>query len=451
MTDDAQLVQIVQRFARAREIAARAIAENPNDARALFAAAMAYVLSGDYPSALTALNRACALDQGNTHFLYERGKIEEYLGKFDDAINSYRRALSVTPENYKARQALVQMQKQTLASNSIGELEDLFRGPDADGWRTLHIGHALAKTFEDIGETATAFAWLTHAKARRGVLRSYSREREEDLALAVIASSRGDAAPASGDDAAEPIFVAGLPRSGTTLVDRILSSHPDVMSAGEIGNFTYLFKRMTRSTSPASLDPDTFGRAEEVDFVRLGRFYIESTRPLTGATPRFVDKAPSNYLQAGMILRALPNARIVCLRRSPLDSVLSNYRQIFPIDDRYYDYVYDLESAAHKVVQFDRVMRHWAAVLPPERFLELSYEDLVSNQGERTRALLRFCGLSWDDRCMAFHENAAAVGTPSAVQVRSAMYASSVGKWTAYGALLDPARRVFERAGIAIS
>ena len=450
MTDDVKLIQIVQRFAHAREIAARAIAESPNDVRAQFGAAMAYAHSGDYPSALAAVERACALEQGNTHFLYERGKIEEYLGKFDDAIRSYQAALSVTPENYKARQSLVQMQKQTIASNSIGELEALFRGPDADGWRTLHIGHALAKTFEDMGEPLTAFEWLARAKARRSALRPYSREREENLALAVIASSREVAIDAGGD-AAEPIFVAGLPRSGTTLVDRILSSHPEVMSAGEIGNFTHLFKRMTGSTSPASLDPDTFGRAGEVDFAKLGELYIESTRPLTGATPRFVDKAPSNYLQAGMILRALPNARIVCLRRSPLDSVLSNYRQIFPIDDRYYDYVYDLECAAHKVVQFDRVMRHWATVLPPERFLELSYEDLVLNQEERTRALLHFCGLSWDDRCLAFHENAAAVGTPSAVQVRSAMYASSVGQWAKYGALLDPARRVFERAGIATS
>jgi hypothetical protein len=130
--------------------------------------------------------------------------------------------------------------------------------------------------------------------------------------------------------------------------------------------------------------------------------------------------------------------------------VLGNYKQIFPFDDRYYDYAYDLEWTAQKYVVFERLIEHWRDVLPPERFMVLQYEDLVANQEARTRELLAFCGLSWDERALAFHENAAGVATPSARQVRQAMNMKAVGRSTKYGAALDPARAVLERAGISI-
>src|SRR5690606_10852169 len=130
--------------------------------------------------------------------------------------------------------------------------------------------------------------------------------------------------------------------------------------------------------------------------------------------------------------------------------VLSNYKQIFPFDDRYYDYVYDLEWTAQKFVVFDRLIAHWREVLPPVRFMVLQYEDLVANQEARTRELLAFCGLEWDARTLSFHENAAGVATPSARQVRQPMNTQAVGRWEKYGAALDPARRVLKAAGISL-
>lgn len=444
MSNDAELDKLVQRFAAMRALASRAMAEQDDDARALFGAAMAFRIIGDHEAAFAALQRAAALEPENTHFLYELGKTQEYLGGFGQAERLYASALEATPENYRARQALAQLRKQS--GNDIAALEAEFgMGDDAEGWRSLHLGHALAKSYEDLGDIEKSFAWLERAKARRRALRPYRAPLEEALAQAALSIGGKGAA---GHESIEPIFVAGLPRSGTTLVDRILSSHPDVMSAGEIGNFAQLMKRMSGSTTPATLDPDTLGRVDGMDFAALGRLYIESTRPLTGSAPRFVDKAPSNYLLAGVIHRALPNARFLCLRRHPLDSVLSNYKQMFPFDDRYYDYVYALEAAAHKFIQFDRLAQHWAATLPPDRFTIVQYETLVSNQDAETRRIVAFAGLSWDDRCLAFHENAASVATPSAQQVRSAMYASAMGRWAKYGAMLDPARRVLERAGV---
>ena len=447
MPDEAEIDKLVKRFAMMRALAARAVAENPDDARALFGAGVAYRLTGDYAAAIDAFERADKAQPNAAAILFELGLVREYAGRFEAAAKAYERALAADPAHFKARQALVQLQKQTPESNSIALMEAQFSGPDEDGWRTNHLGHALAKTYEDFGDVERSFAWLTRAKQRRRALAPYDAANEEALADAVIAATPP---MGGGHRSSEPIFVSGLPRSGTTLVDRILSSHPEVMSAGEIPNFAALNKKLSGSPTRLTLDPDTLSRAGAIDYARLGKLYIDSTRPLTGAAPRFVDKAPSTYLLAASVLAALPDARVIAVRRHPLDSVLSNYKQIFPLEDRYYDYVYDLEAAAHKFVQFDRVLQHWRRTLPPERFMLLQYEDLVADQEAVTRRLIAFAGLPWDDRCLAFHKNAAGVGTPSAAQVRAPMNAAAVGRFAKYGALLDPARRVLENAGLVL-
>ncbi|ANP46972.1 tetratricopeptide repeat-containing sulfotransferase family protein [Candidatus Viadribacter manganicus] len=447
MPNEAEIQKLIRRFGAMREIAGRAVRENPNDERALYGAAMAYRIGGDYASALTQLQNLLRVNPTHTHYLFELGQTLEYMGRFEGAIANYEAALKEEPLNYKARQALVQLQKQTIASNHIAELERQIAMPDSDGWRWLHLGHALAKTYEDFGDMQKSFQWLTRAKQTRRQRAPYVQANDEHLARAAQAMQL----PSGGGHAAnDPIFITGLPRSGTTLADRILSSHPDVMSAGEIGNFVQLSKLFSGSTTPATLDADMLSRIGAADLGRLGASYIESTRPLTGATLRFVDKAPSNFYLAPLILRALPNARIICMRRHPLDSVLSNYKQIFPFDDRYFDYVYDLTWASQKFVVFDRLIAHWREVLAPDRFMVLQYEDLVANQEARTRELLSFCGLNWDDRTLSFHENAAGVSTPSARQVRQAMNNQAVGRFAKYGAALDPARRVLEQAGISL-
>lgn len=446
MANEAEIEKLVRRYAAMRDLAARSTREQPNDQRAIFGAGMAYRIGGDYAAAVEQFKRVDALWPGNTHFLFELGQTQEFLGQFDAAAANYEASLKAESMNYRARQALVQLQKQTISSNHIVELEKQIALPDNDGWRWLHLGHALAKTYEDFGETQKSFDWLTRAKTTRRKAFPYLTVKEDALSEAAKAVRIEDG---SGCEANDPIFITGLARSGTTLADRIVSNHPDVTSAGEIGNFVQLLKVFSNSKTPATLDVDMLSRAGDVDFARLGRSYIDSTRPLTGAAPRFVDKATSNFYLAPLILRALPNARIVVMRRHPLDSVLSNYKQIFPFDDRYYDYVYDLEWVAQKFVIFDRLIAHWKSVLPPDRFMVLQYEDLVANQEARTRDLLAFCGLSWDARALSFHENAAGVATPSARQVRQAMNTQAVGRWAKYGAALDPARRVFEAAGLS--
>jgi hypothetical protein len=198
------------------------------------------------------------------------------------------------------------------------------------------------------------------------------------------------------------------------------------------------------------LDAETLARAGALDMAALGAAYIEATRPRTGQTARFVDKMPRNFLFAGLILAALPNARVICLRRGAMDSCLSNYRQNFNAESAYYRYTYDLQDAARYYVLFDRLIADWRAMLPPERFIEVRYESVVADLEGQARRMLDFCDLPWDPRCLAFHENAAPVATASSVQVRSPIYATSIGRWKRYGAALDPMRRVLEAADLPL-
>jgi hypothetical protein len=165
--------------------------------------------------------------------------------------------------------------------------------------------------------------------------------------------------------------------------------------------------------------------------------------------PHFVDKLPHNFLYAGFIAAALPNARMICVRRDPMDTCLSNLRQLFALSSPYYDYSFDPIDTARYYVQFDRLMRHWKRILPG-RILEIAYEDIVEHQADATRRLLDFCGLAWNDACLSFERNAAPVATASVVQVRSPMFRTSLARWKRYGPVLDPMRQVLEEAGIAV-
>ncbi len=449
MTTEWDIERFVQRFAKMRELAAETARENPTDARVQQAAAQAYALSGDYENACRARLRARTIDPKDSDNLYHLGVVQEYLGQFDSARRSYEAALAVNRELAGARYSLVRLVKQTPTANHIAELTRQLNEPDALGWRSLFFGHALAKTYEDFGDLPTSFEWLKKGKGRRNAQRPYSKDYERQATDACLASVEGVAMESAGAASEEPIFVCGLPRSGTTLVDRILSSHRDVASLGEIDNFIAL-----TSLSAAALNgapPSTMAALKDargLDFRKLGERYVASTRPLGGATAKFVDKAPSNYMWAGLILKALPNARIVVVARAPMDLCLANYRQIFPIDDRFYDYANDLAAAADKVIQFNRATAHWRDRLPSDRFMVVKYEALVDDQETQTRALLAFCGLPWDDNCLMFHQNTAPVATPSAAQVRQPMNRGAIDRWRRYGSLLDPAARVLAGEGL---
>jgi hypothetical protein len=198
------------------------------------------------------------------------------------------------------------------------------------------------------------------------------------------------------------------------------------------------------------LDLDTIQHLRDVDWKRLGEQYVESTRPGTGTRPRFIDKLPHNFLLAGSIAAALPNAKLICLRRDPMDTCLSNFRQLFALSSRNYDYSFDLLDTGRYYLLFDNLMAFWREQLPG-RILEVNYEDVVDNQEANTRRLLEFCELPWNDACLRFEENEAPVATASAVQVRAPMYRTAMKRWKRYEPQLADLRKLLEQAGIPVT
>ena len=221
--------------------------------------------------------------------------------------------------------------------------------------RCLISGHAIAKTLEDLDRYSESLDWLHKAKQLKRKALGY--DIQADLQLFASAKATLGRNPTRSDAASpdDPIFVIGLPRTGTTLVDRILSSHPDVVSAGELNTFAGLIKKLAQTPSNLVLDCATLEKVADLDLDAVGHTYIEKTRPLARGATRFTDKMPLNFFYAGLIHRALPNARIVALRRDPMDSCVSNFRQLFATDFSYYNYALDLLDTATYFKAFDEL------------------------------------------------------------------------------------------------
>jgi len=396
-----------------------------------------YSRTGFHERAVPFFERAVSLDPSPANLHYNLGASLQFSGDFGGAETAYMNAIEKQPDAYRAYSSLVGLSKQTGDNNQLNKLKPLFAEKEKDADASLHLGHAIAKTLEDMDEHPESLVWLKKAKQLKRTTLTYNIQ--DDLQL-FDAAKRTMGVPLTHtgqhSDAA-PIFIIGLPRTGTTLVDRILSSHSDVVSAGELNTFAGLIKDLAQSSSNLVLDVDTLNRVRDANLAKTGEEYMSSTRDLARGAIRFTDKMPLNFFYAGLIHKALPNARIVALRRDPMDSCLSNYRQLFSTAYSYYNYSFDLSDTATYYKAFDDLMTYWRDVLPDHRFMELHYEQLVQSQEEETQRLLAFCGLSWDDACLRFHENTAPVSTASSVQVRKPLYSGSIGRWKKYGDRLN--------------
>jgi hypothetical protein len=392
-----------------------------------------------------------ALDDGKPAYFYNLGASLQFVGDFAAAESAFRSALGLDANFYKAWSSLGQVSREPFTAAELAHLEGTLVAPDISVESELHICHALARYCEEKGQYSRSFQYLERGKRRKRKSIDYSIDT--DLALFQrakhVCSEDFLERAAAGFDSAEPIFIVGLPRTGTTLVERILSSHPQVFSAGELANFSLAVKRAAGTKSNLVLDVETLEAAAHVDFGKVGRDYLDSTRPRTGHTARFIDKMPLNFLYAGLIHRALPRAKIICLRRNPLDSCLSNYRQLFSTAFSYYNYSYDLLDTGRYYVAFDALARHWAAAIPTN-YCEVQYEAVVEDAEREARRLLAFCDLPWDPACLSFHENAAPVSTASSVQVRKPIYRSALERWRKYEGEIAPLQALFRDNGIAI-
>ena len=296
---------------------------------------------------------------------------------------------------------------------------------------------ALATRYEALKQHEEAFGHYIRANAKkrdaleeRGVV--YNREAEDartDLMMKVYAGPEVFEGPV-GSDSETPVFIVGMPRSGTTLTEQILASHPKMAGAGELTAIGNAVKRM-RDTLGYPRNPPT-----EKALKNIARLYLQRLREVDAEALRVTDKMPGNFNHIGLITRIFPKARIIHCRRNPVDNCLSCFVQNFGAEGL--SWSFDLEDAAHQYREYHRLMAHWREVLPPGRMLEIDYEETVADLESQARKLVDFVGMEWDDSCLSFHEHKRAVITASHDQVRQPIYNTSVGRWKRYGPKVLP-------------
>ena len=403
---------------------------------------------GDHKNALQHYSRAVELDGSNAEFLFNRGAVQRYLGDAAGAEQSFDAAIALNPFEYEAYNARSQLRTQTLGRNHIERLRQQVTRTSAPVGLT-QLCYALAKELEDVGDFEGAFDALKRGADVKRRHMHYNVETD----LQIIDKIREVYGPelfdghVAGRDCVDPIFILGMPRTGTTLVERILSSHSQVYSAGELNNFSLDLLRLVKQTispQPASR-LDFVTATARLDFRALGGAYLQSTRPLRDASPFFIDKLPFNYLYAGLIQLAMPRAKIINLQRHPMDTCYAVYKQLFKDA---YPFSYDLDELGQYFIAYDGLMQHWNAVMPGVIYT-LRYEAVVADVEGEARRLLAYCGLPWEEQCLHFYQNLQASTTASAMQVRQPIYDSSVGKWRCYATQLESLRLRLENAGIA--
>lgn len=419
----------------------------PPDPALLEAIGTTRSFANDQAGALAAYDRAVAFGGSNPHLLYNRASVRRFLGDLDGAESDYDRVIALQPADYEAYLNRSELRVQTPQRNHLAELEALAAGNIADWRGEVQIRFALAKEYEDLGEHAKSFAQLRLGARRRREHLRY--DVAVDAATVEWIIEAYPAGPAEADSKASreaPIFIVGLPRSGTTLVERILGSHSAITPAGELDCFALAVVDAARARKPRAQVPrrELVALSAGVDFAALGEDYLRRARAAFGGGGRFTDKMPLNYLYCGLIHRALPNAKIIHVTRHPMAVGYAIYKTLFKSG---YPFSYDLGEIGRYYAAYRRLMQHWHATMPGV-ITELRYEDLVADSEAETRKVLAYCGLEWEDGCAAFHENRAATTTASASQVRRPIYESSVAQWRHYEAELAELRQTIAAAGL---
>ena len=404
------------------------------------------VYAAAHSRALEIYNQAVDADPRSLAIIGKRAEVHRFLGNFEASARDHEAVLVLSPMNPDALKGLSELRQQTADHNSVAAMETaLATAPlESEDIVTLHYG--LAKSYEDLGEHAASWRHLGAANKLQRARFQYDPAHERAVIDRIIAAFP-IVEPVTADTTGEaPIFIVGLPRTGTTLVERILGNHSQVHSAGEL---QALSEAIGAAVERKSAVQDWLGYASalgDLDGETIAREYLARSRSRRGDKARFSDKQTANFFYCALILRAFPKARIVHLTRHPLAACYAIYKTRF-----YGTFTFgnDLGELGDFYVDYRRLMAHWHQVLPG-RILDVAYEDVVSSLEPATRRLLDYVGLPFEQSCLEFHRNPAATMTASSVQVRRPLYDSSLQQWRHYAAELAPLRARLEAAGIAI-
>lgn len=442
--------------AAAAEAADSAVIHSARMPESLDALAEFFAHAGEHGRALKVLERALASpvkDANQRATLLVRAATEHRaLGNLELARECYEAVLAIDQVAPQALKGLADLCRQTPERNWIAPMERALGLLPCDSTHAAVLHFGLAKSYEDLGDYPSSWRHVTAANRIERAFIRYDCATDTELMGAmeeVFAAPK--LAPPTETVTEAPIFIVGLPRTGTTLVERILSSHPRIHAGGELTAIADTILSLTHRQTSSTVDAHTAAaRIAGLDPAEVAAEYLARTRPFRRAQMRWTDKQLTNFLYCPLLLSAFPGARIVHLTRHPMAACCAIYRTQFNTQfNGSYPFAYDLGEIAEFYVAYRRLMAHWHCVLPG-RILDVAYEDLVTALEPTIRRLLDHVGVAFDTACLEFHRNPAPVLTASSVQVRQPLYDSSLHRWKHYAQGLAAVRARLEAAGIRI-
>jgi tetratricopeptide (TPR) repeat protein len=395
---------------------------------------------GFHDHALRYFEKAIALNNTRYQYFYNYGMSLKFAGQFGAASAAYDKALALNPQHAPSHFALADLGQATEQHNNIERLESLLAdatnqagasGKGVDD--VMHYAHALALELQQLKRHEDAFTVLVNAKAIKAATLNYSIDDDKALFAAVRYTLTSQVKQSvSSDSPSRPIFIVGMPRSGTTLVERILSHHSQVGSGGELQDFGIAVKQLTQSVGQTVLDIDTIKQAQQLDFAQLGQLYLNKTQRIAPDEPRFIDKLPFNFFYIQLIQQALPDAKIIIMLRDPMDTCIGNFRQLFSLNSPYYNYAFNLDTVGEFYAEFRQLMTAFVEHNPANIRVQ-QYETLAQSPDTQVSELLEFCELPFEPQCVQVQNNTLPVSTASKVQVRQPINTSSIGRWKKFG------------------
>lgn len=398
--------------------------------------AKVFVKLEDDEAAIETYQSVEKLSPSNINAMAGIGNLLSKQGKFDAAKKYFCKVLDLDHKSIVGRIGLISIDTPGVEDQKIKYLESAYPDfADSEDDKTS-IAFCLGKVFEKGGDYTTAFNYLADGNRLKRASYDYTLKEDEEFFANIkemFSAELFQNQLGSGSDDSTPIFILGMPRSGTTLTEQILSSHPQVYGAGELPDIRKLISQQCGAGEYREF-PKFLGQLDIGEISQMGKEYIEGLRKRDSSAERITDKMPHNFLHVGMIRLMLPNAKVIHCKRNPIDNCLSIFKQNF---GGVHAYAYDQAELGGYHRLYQDLMAHWNKVMPGFMF-ELQYEDMVADQEGMTRKVLEFCDLPWDDSCLQFHKSERTVKTASYTQVRKKIYSDSVELWKRYEQELQP-------------
>ena len=401
-----------------------------------------YTKRGEFEQAVEAFDTAIRIQPNHGPSLAAMGHALKTIGRQDQSIDTYRDCIAKYPEFGEAYWALANLKTFRFSDDEIATMESHVDNDALSDETRVNFNYSLGKAYEDRGDYDQAFACYDKGNKLRRPNENYDPVQTEvihDQIIETITPELLEQNAGNGEPDPAPIFIVGLPRSGSTLIEQILASHSQVDGTHELPDLPKIIKVINEQRRHGEGYPQAL-RHYGKDLGEMGRQYLEWTERYRAGAPRFTDKMPNNFASIGLIALILPNAKVVNARRHPLDSCMGCYKQLFYKGQ---SFTYDLVELGEYYLEYERIMDHWHKILP-DMVIDIQYEDMVADQENQTRRLIDHCDLPWEDDVLRFYETDRAVITASSEQVRQPIYSKSVNSWRRFEAHLEPLIEVLE-------